>query len=162
MNLRTLKKLSKKAAPLLYLMGDSRDQFLASRENCYHGILISDQKHWSRSACRSSYEARKGDWNSPHGDELVFDTRAGRRIVMRPPCHPRRGTVMVGCVSGYYEPEWSEETTWEALRKLVISHFEVRENGRLVKWRVFRSAGEVLTAAREIVAKSPKMQEQAE
>ena len=37
--------------------------------------------------------------------------------------HPLAGTLMVGEVSGYYEPEWDEETAWGALYGLVHLHF---------------------------------------
>ena len=44
MNLRTLKKLSKRAAPLLPLLGDDRKQFPAERWDNYTGLLIMDRK----------------------------------------------------------------------------------------------------------------------
>ena len=116
MNLRTLKKLSKRAAPLLPQLGDDRQQFPAERGDNYTGRIIWDRKHWERSNCHPTYEPISEG-------EIVYATRAGRRVVMRWPCHPRKGTVMVGAVSGYYEPEWDEETAWEALSKLVRMEF---------------------------------------
>lgn len=115
MNLRTLKKLSKKAAPFLPMLGDEREQFPAERGENYHGLRIRDRKCWERSRCHQSYKG--------HGNEIVSNTRAGHRIVMREPYHPLKGTIMVGSISGYYEPEWDEETAWGAMHNLVAMHF---------------------------------------
>jgi hypothetical protein len=37
--------------------------------------------------------------------------------------HPLKGTVMTGGMSGYYQPEWDEETAWETLQDIVITEF---------------------------------------
>lgn len=122
MNLRTLKKLSKRAAPLLPLLGDDREQFRAERGDNYHGAFIGDRKHWERGRCHPTYEGRN-DWTTARGAEIVFLTRTGRHIVLGPPSHPRKGTIMVGATSGYYEPEWDEECAYVALEKIVYGHF---------------------------------------
>lgn len=115
MNLRTLKKLSKRAAPLLPLLGDDRKQFAARKDENYTGLIISARKHWERG------------W-SVH-DEVYFDeiktpAKNGRGwTYIKPPSHPRKGTVMVGGMEGYYEPEWSEQTAYEALRDIVFMEF---------------------------------------
>lgn len=54
MNLRTLKKLFKRAAPWLPLLGDNREQFCAEAHNNYHGCFIGDRKHRERSRCHPS------------------------------------------------------------------------------------------------------------
>lgn len=115
MNLRILKKLSARAAPLLPLLGDTRQQFPAVEGDNYHGAVIRDRTCWDRSHCHPSYTG--------HGEEIIYTTRAGRRVVMRPPSHPLARTIMVGGVSGYYEPEWEEECAWLALACMVHCHF---------------------------------------
>lgn len=122
MNLRILKKLSKLSAPLLPILGDNRQQFPSERHDNYHGAFISDRKHWERGSCHPTYKGRNG-WTTQRGAEIVFSTRAGRRIVMGPPCHPRKGTMMVGATSGYYETEWDEECAYIALERIVTHHF---------------------------------------
>lgn len=153
MNLRILKKLSKRAALLLPLLGDDREQFAAEKgENYGAGAFRHERKHWER-------------FHSIHGD-----TRRGNRkwvpksgngwSGMRPPSHPLKGTVMVGAVTGYYEPEWDEETAFGSLCSIVWDHFtdyveintgdctalDVRVSRR------FRNAADYFTAAQEILA----------
>ena len=122
MNLRTLKKLSKRAAILLPLLGDTRQQFRSERGDNYHGYFIGDRKHWRRSTVHPAYKARN-EYRTHRGGEIVFTSRTGRRKLMAPPCHPRKGTMMVGATTGYYEPEWDEECAWSALDNLVRGHF---------------------------------------
>ena len=143
MNLRTLKKLSKRAAPLLPLLGDKREQFRADREGGHVDFIITDRKHWSRSHCHPTYEAC--------GKELVYTTRAGRRTVMRSPSDVRKGTVMVGAMSGYYEPEWSEETAYGALLNLVHVHFTDWSTELPRPTRMLRTPREVFSAAGDMV-----------
>lgn len=112
MNLRTLKKLSKRAAPYLALLGDQRKQFLARKDENYTGRVIMERKHWERG--RSVHDETIWD------REIKTPARDGNGwVYQHPPCHPRKGTIMVGETSGYYEPEWSEETAYEALVGLV-------------------------------------------
>ena len=158
MNLRTLKKLSKKAAPLLAALGDDREQFRSERWENYHHAFIGSRKHWERSRCYAAFEGRN-DWGSPRGADIVFLTRAGFHIVMRPPSHPRKGTVMVGAMCGHYQPEWEEECAWIALDSLVRGHFtdydllenEDYEGGCLT--RDLSTPALILLAARELAAK---------
>lgn len=152
MNLRTLKKLSKRAAPLLPLLGDGREQFPSKKHDNYHHEFIGDRKHWDRDRCHPSYEGRN-DWQTQRGAEIVVTTREGRRIVMRPPTHPRKGTVMVGAVSGYYEPEWDEQDAWSALNDVVCSHFEEWSNeGELLGLsRDLHTPTQIFSAAAEMV-----------
>lgn len=98
MNLRTLKKLSKRAAPLLPLLGDKRKQFRAEKHDSYTGRIIRDRKHWMRG--RSVHAGVTGS------DMLKRPARDGKGgwIYMTPPSHPRKGTLMVGATTGYYEP----------------------------------------------------------
>lgn len=157
MNLRTLKKLSKRAAPLLPLLGDNREQFRAEAHNNYHGCFIGDRKHWERSRCHPSYDGGFSAYGHGRGREIFFNTRAGRRVVMRPPCHSRKGTMMVGDVSDYYEPEWDEESAWTALYELVWnSSMDIvpTEDGQDVDYvvmRALRSVSDIFQAAGELI-----------
>jgi hypothetical protein len=93
MNLRTLKKLSKRSAAILsaHYGKDIPEIFLAERGENYHGVVI----------------------RCPHG-------KSGESLDL---CdchwHPLKGTPMLGATTGYYEPEWSEKTAWEWLQDLV-------------------------------------------
>lgn len=118
MNLRILKKLSKRAAPLLPLLGDPREQFRARKDENYIGRMIRDRTCWDRSRCHPSHTSE-----SLGGGCIVFRTRRGHAVVMCHPSHPLKGTVMVGAVTGYYEPEWDEEDAWSSLCALVACHF---------------------------------------
>ncbi|GEM_PF-2085077 len=120
MNLRILKKLSKRAVPYLAALGDERKQFPAEKHENYHGAIINARKHAER-------------WPSCHDDmdgRVLMITlprcRAGSPhpyIKLMKPHHPRKGTVMVGAMSGYYEPEWDEECAFVAFRRHVVDHF---------------------------------------
>lgn len=98
MTLRTLKKRSKQAQPILErhfsgsLIGE---QFPAARGENYHGLVI-----------RCTHGS---------GDPCL--------VAGRPRCectwHPLKGTPMIGGMSGYYEPEWSEQTLYEVLSEVL-------------------------------------------
>lgn len=121
MNLRILKKLSKRAAPLLVQLGDDRKQFRAEHARLgqnYHGLCGFPMKNWERSGCHPTYEPAPWD-----AGKIKHVTRAGRHMVLSEPSHPLKGTMMVGGMSGYYEPEWDEESAWGALDYLVRIHF---------------------------------------
>jgi hypothetical protein len=140
MNLRILKKLSKRAAPLLLLLGDRRELFKAEKGENYHGLNLKkcDRKHWERFYIRGN-----------HWDKI------------RPPDHPLKGTMMIGGMSGYEEPEWSEETAWSALRQtLMYYYFHYDEATDVMSCtRKLRSIADVFRAAEdaivEIKAKKP-------
>ncbi len=143
MNLRVLKKLSKRAAPLLPLLGETREQFRAERGECYHGLTGFPLKDWDRSRCHPTFEGI--------GDDVVYTTRAGHKVVMREPYHPLKGTVMVGAMSGGEEPEWSEETTYGALREIVYWHFVEIDGEDVTLTRSLRTPREVFEAAQDII-----------
>ncbi|MCV9910200.1 hypothetical protein OIV19_21635 [Brucella sp. HL-2] len=151
MNLRTLKKLSKRAAPLLPLLGDTREQFPAKPYDNYHHGFIGDHKHWERGRCHPTYEGRN-DWLHPRGAQILFTTRKGKPMVMKPPSHPRKGTIMVGCTVGYYEPEWDEQDAWSALQSNVESYFQEFDGENLILTRAFPTVASVFAAAHEIIA----------
>lgn len=115
MNLRILKKLSKRAAPLLPLLGDNRKQFPAEKFDSFTRVGRIDRKHWERS--RVKYPMH-------FVGEITYRPKDGSDwIVMRQPDPPLKGTIMVGETCGYYEPEWEEQTAWESLRTIVLDHF---------------------------------------
>ncbi|UXS01113.1 hypothetical protein [Agrobacterium tumefaciens] len=158
MNLRTLKKLSKRAAALLPLLGDKRQQFPSERGDNYHGNLITARKHWDRRRCHPKCEPRS-DYLTKRGAEILHWTKAGAPVLIKPPIHPRKGTVMVGAVSGYYEPEWDEESAWSALDNLVRDHFTdweriQQENVALgsALTRDLSTPSKILSAARDMIA----------
>ena len=113
MNLRILKKLSKRAAPLLAHFQPNGELFLAARDENYIGsTVITERKHWDR--MRSVHADCSGD------REIKTPARDGRGwVYMCPPSTPLKGTPMVGGMSDYYEPEWEERTAWEELRECV-------------------------------------------
>ena len=145
MNLRTLKKLSKRAAPLLPLLGDNREQFRAEKCDNYTKTLIRERKHFERGRSVHADRLREGEIKRPAKDGNGW-------IWMAPPSHPREGTVMVGAVSGYYEPEWDEETAWDALSSLVRWHFIDCDGDKLIPTRELRTPREVFIAAAEMIA----------
>jgi hypothetical protein len=145
MNLRILKKLSKRAAPLLPLLGDCRDQFPAVRGENHTGQWGHDRKHWERTWSKHATKCR-------FFPIVLYPKHGKGLVVMREPSTPWKGTLMVGEVPGYYEPEWSEETAWEALERLVWEHFtEWNEDGPTFL-RTFRYPSDIFRAAHEIIA----------
>jgi len=145
-NLRILKKLSARAALYLVPLGDRRQQFLSEKDDNYHGLLIRDRTCWDRSRCHSSYTG--------HGDEIVFDTRSGHRVVMRPPSHPLKGTAMIGGMSGYYEPEWEEDAAWSVLDGMVRDHFCYWDENGPTPTRKIRNPSDVFRCADEMLGTS--------
>jgi hypothetical protein len=154
MNLRILKKLSKRAAPLIALLGDSRKQFPAEKWECYVSIGACDSKHWERSHAKCPMDRR--------GEIKYRPSKGDDWIVMRRPLHPLKGTIMVGAMSGYYEPEWDEESAWESLCNIVWGHFtsweDVTDSTGDCEWptptctRDLSTPKLVFAAAREILA----------
>lgn len=152
MNLRILKKLSKRAAPLLPLLGEHREQFLSEPGDNYHGMVIRARKHWERFPSVHTDRMRQG--------EIVTApaVRKGSRwpyIKVYPPSHPWPRTVMVGAMSGYYEPEWEEECAWGALDSLVRGYFcDWDEDGPTLTRRL-RTPSDIFRAAADIIATTP-------
>lgn len=97
MTLRTLKKRSKQALPVLrqHFPHSLGEVFLAVRGENYHGLVIRCT-HGAGDPCRK--EGR------PHCECTH---------------HPLPGTPMSGGMSGYYEPEWDEHTVYEVLREVL-------------------------------------------
>lgn len=150
MNLRTLKKLCKRAAPLLPLLGDDREQFPAEPDVNYHQAFIGDRKHWERSGVRADVKPHSS-WSGRAGRPIVHVTRKGRTVLIEPPTHPRKGTIMVGCVSGYYEPEWDEQCAWSALKNHVRTYYTDWNRENPSPTRHLARPGDILRAAREMI-----------
>lgn len=144
MNLRILKKLSRRAAPLLARLGDTRTQFAAERHENYTGLSILARKHFDRT-------------RSPHGDvwdehERKHPARDGNGwIRMTPPYNPWPGTIMVGGVVGYYEPEWEEEPAWEALRDIIWRAYTNWGDEPPTVTRCLRTPRDVFRAAHDLI-----------
>jgi len=120
MNLRTLKKLCKRVAPILPGVGIETKQLLAERGGNYHGLHGA----WERKAllCRSA--------PYPFENDRKYMPRHGKRwVILEYPYHPLKGTPMVGSMQGYYEPEWGEECTWAAFADLVWNTFTDWDGG---------------------------------
>lgn len=113
MNLRILKKLSKRAAPLLHALGDDRSPFLAGDSDSYTDLIGFDRKHWKRSRA-SRFTGWTGD--------IEHRTRRGDAVVhlSESYIHPWAGTPMVSANEGY----WGECTAWDSLRRLVRDHYQ--------------------------------------
>lgn len=148
MNLRTLKKLSKRAAPLLLKLGDDREQFRAVKGENYHGGTVRARKHWVRIRCHPSHQECR------ERDRVVFTSRAGHRISMRPPPHPLQGTIMVGGMSGYFEPEWDEDAAYPALQRIVSwSFFDYDPaSDEVIVTRRLRTPHDVFAAADDLIS----------
>ncbi len=149
MNLRILKKLSKRAAPLLPLLGDNREQFLSEAGDNYHGLHIRARKHWERSIAIHGIARPDGYATSPRcrtGHQYPF-------IHVYPPLHPWPRTAMIGGMTGYYEPEWDEESAYGALATYVHYAFmDYTDAGEMMAARPLRTPRQIFAAAAELIA----------
>lgn len=152
MNMRILKKLSKRAQPYLHRIGDRRQQFRAGKEENYTSLIIRDISRLERSCAAHT---------SVIGRETLFryiapKIREGSQfpyVTLRYPSHPIKGTIMVGGMEGYYEPEWDEETAWEALSTWVHNQFIGYDpkTQNLYPTRILRTPSEIFQAADELL-----------
>jgi hypothetical protein len=70
---------------------------------------------------------------------------------MSPPSHPLAGTIMVGSVEGYFEPEWSEDCAYGSLLNIVMYHFVDFDGEDLVPTRRIRGPHDVFAAADDML-----------
>lgn len=124
MNLRILKKLSKRASPLLvalggYLRGNEITHFTAGAwgDEGHTSSIGHDRKHWDRSPAVHDEPLHGSIVRRPR-DPTRSDSRYPF-IHIRNPWTAWPGTPMVGWTSGYECPEWEERTAWEHLTHLV-------------------------------------------
>lgn len=122
MNLRILKKLSKRAAPLLCQLPGwhTRPEFFPA--DCDSGTSSGghDRKHWDRNPAVHD--------DAFPGSIVLRPRRPHPRrpfVHLRQPLQPWVGTPMVGWSSGYETPEWEEHTAWEELTQ--ITHSDVTD-----------------------------------
>jgi hypothetical protein len=95
---------------------ERKQREFAHPEEGHTSVGGCDRKHWQRLSVNHDGKPWRGN--------VKFKVkRAERWVVMYPPMSPLKGTVMVGEISRYYEPEWSEQTAWEALQRIVFEHF---------------------------------------
>lgn len=153
MNLRTLKKLSKRALPYLELLGCRLETFITGPEtsNGFTNCHI-ERKHFERA-------------RSKHDDLLFWPYKAKAYdgngfIYMHKPSRLWDGTPIVGWQSGYFEPEWEEETAYEWLKIEVENHFIdwpkfelTDETGYPALTRRLDTPRQIFKAADEIVRK---------
>jgi hypothetical protein len=153
MNLRILKKLSKRAWPLLTMLGDTRQQIPSKK---WEGVIERngfDRKHWSRNMSVH-------DVTSDKSAKIFVPRHNGYWIHLREPSEPWKGTLTVGAVTGGLEPEWEEQIAWFALKDTVLEHFTDYGqdiDGPLVPSRRFANPKQVLQAVTEILnQRAPK------
>ncbi len=115
MNLRILKKLSKRAAPLLVALGNKDQQFPADRWDGHTSSTGHERKHWKRGNSRSRIDF--------HG-YVYWQARNGLgHSYMRQPNRPWKGTIMLGWTVGHETPEWEEDDAGTLLVREVEGHF---------------------------------------
>ncbi|TAA12431.1 hypothetical protein EA658_10030 [Pseudoxanthomonas winnipegensis] len=160
MNLRILKKLSKRVRPLLekLVAHHSLTHYTTSEKGDGSvSTLGFDRKHWQRNPARHA---------EPFGGVVCISARRDGRVLpfvhIREPWSPWHGTPMVGWMDGYYEPEWEERSAWEYLCDLVDDicgeYVEVEADpsdefgitGLAWRWnRRVRNPSQILQVARE-------------
>lgn len=150
MNLRILKKLSKRAAPLLPLLQDYREQFKAEKQENYTDAVIKARKHWDR--MRTVWT----DIPAEKDGRRYFRTRRDGAIVCMSNdyIHPRKGTVMVGSMDRTDSPEWSEQTAWDSLYEIVTWSFmawNVDGSGTCWPKRDLRTPSDIFKAADDLI-----------
>lgn len=162
MNLRILKKLSKRAAPLISkLYADHRlTHFTTDCQDGDTNVIGHDRKHWNR------YWSHGAEPWSSRG-KIVPRRSPGPHqfILLCEPATPWDGTPGVGWSSGGYEPEWEERTAWEYLQEQIECHVTewVEEEGdewgpqmRPVLMEPLRNPSAVLRKAHELLAAAPQ------
>lgn len=168
MNKRILKKLSKRAEPLLAALGRTPKEFYISEGDSYTSSTGHDRKHWERNRARYPLNLR---------GEIHIQPRTGEGVIVLDEnyLNPWPGTVMLGWMVGYYEPEWEEDDAWSFLKSLVRDTFmEVREVPEsddglgcpAMDWvclRRLRNPSQILRAVPELIAQhQEKLRDRAE
>lgn len=145
MNLRILKKLSKRALPLAKEAGILRDQelFPAYKGECLVTLRKPDRKSLDRMRVRE------------HGfvGFRYVPGKSGEFYIAL--CnHPAalKGTPMAGTMTGYYEPEWEEEPVWDQLRAWTYCQMtNWRADPPELECRRPKNPSQILAKARELL-----------
>lgn len=160
MNLRILKKLSKRAMPLLSELGLARNHWLPEDgEGEIRHLMGFDRKHMERHRCSNPDLIYGG------GEKLIRLARrpiSGRAfIAMIEPSEPWAGTPSITWSSSYESYECDGETAWEHLEIHVrdaVTDYEVTGDAeagdtdyRIVVRERLRHPSDVLRKARELV-----------
>lgn len=117
MNLRILKKLSKRAAPIVaeLVKNQHYDLFKAVCGENFTNTYRHDRKHWERSYSRHGESCFQRDIKlKPRNGE-------GYILLSQQYLHPWANTEMIGWTYGYETPEWEEETTWDSFTTYVFN-----------------------------------------
>ena len=99
MNARILKKLCKRAAPLIRILDPNREVFAVGENDYIPSWVDGCMERKSRSRFRGKV----------YGDYF----------------EPLIGTMAIGYMSRGEEPEWSDEPCWDALRDHILDNFMV-------------------------------------
>lgn len=179
MNLRILKKLSKRAAPLLVelLKGGGFDIYPSRRWEGYTTSTGHERKHFERMSCCAP--SQRDIERTERLDNYFLPRHQQRWVYIRQPNTPLKGTMHVGRAVGYECPEWEEDDAWTALCEHVRGHYmEWVETGKedpefgfpemdLIVHRrlktvsaVFRAVPDVLDDQREAEAKRKRDREE--
>ena len=145
MNLRILKKLSKRALPLAEKAGILRgqDQFAAEKGECLVTLRKPERKSMNR--MRALHPSGLTDRYIPGRSGEFF-------IAFHNTTAALKGTPMVGAMEGYYEPEWEEDAVWDRLCNWVYcSITDWRADPPELECRRPRNPAQILAKARELI-----------
>lgn len=155
MNLRILKKLSKRALPYLRHAAGTTDYFLAEKGCNYTGMLIAAHNDMDRCPSRCDTTFLEG--------QVIYKPKnqTGRTlpyVSMTPASHPKKGTPMIGFMDGGEQPEWEERTVWEAFADWVhYSYIEYcPETGNVVSKPTFRTSADYFRAADALIIRAAR------
>ncbi len=118
MNLRILKKLSKRAEVLLPRINRNLPEMYKAEnsEECYTSSSGHERKHHERN--RALYPT----WGLS-GTRYYMPRHGLSHVELRQPDCVLKGNVMLGWMDGYEEREWEEDDAWSVLRDSVFNHY---------------------------------------
>lgn len=124
MNLRILKKLSKRVAPVVQEISKHQGYtcFVADTNDNFTNTRGHDRKHWERMF------SKNGDYLCSGDIKTKTKNGSGYIWLSQQYIHPWKNTEMIGWTYGYYEPEWEEETAWDFFKNHVWSGFNDYES----------------------------------
>lgn len=153
MNRRIMKKLSKRAVPVLRKLGDTRDVIERSMPDDGYIEQLIERKHWERMTVQHDHPpACANDIKTP-------TKKNGRWVILSQsyvgvlPCTP-----LMSWMSGYEEPEWETSTAYDALCDYVHFHLmdysQVDDDGVpiMIQRHDLSTPRKVFNAAEKLVA----------